>query len=639
MTFRSDIQRKILQILPPDVGVSKVEFEGPSIAIYVLNPKLVVSNTSYIRQLAKEIKKHVIVRGDPSIRAAKDDASRIIKNIIDKNYNNTVDEIYFEDITGDVYIYLRRPVRGRVELERIIFAETGWRPRIVVTALDMTEKLPREEVEYVKQVHKLTAKERLEFLRNLGLRIHRDLTFKDAYVTVTVMGSGFEVGRSALLVRTKESSILLDCGIKPGAPYDEPPYLDQLDIDRLDAVIVTHAHLDHIGFIPYLYKYGYRGPVYMLEPTKYLMEILLSDYLEICEREGKPLPYGKQDVETALYHTITLEYEDVTDVAPDVKLTQYNAGHEVGSTIVHLHIGNGLFNIVYTGDFKYENTRLLSAATSKFRRVDLLIMEGTYGGKNDVQKPRSESERELIEVIRKTVEHNGKVLIPAFSTGRAQEILLVLNEAFERKELPRVPTYVDGMILETLNVHLMFHDYLIRNVRELIYQGVNPFLSENIIPVKRPKRPDKRYEQVMEIIQGQPCIIIAPHGMLNGGPVLDYFINMASDERNALILVSYQAENTVGRRILQGERRVTIRYYGEDVSVDVNMKVFNIPGFSGHSDRRQLISYVRSVEPRPQKIIVVHGERSKLFSLASTIEINFKIPVVLPENLDTIRLV
>jgi len=472
------------------------------------------------------------------------------------------------------------------------------------------------------------------------MKIHREPIYKDSRVTVTGLGAQMEVGRSALLVRTKESTVLMDCGLKPSSSGDDAPLLDELDIDSVDAVTVSHAHMDHIGYIPFLYKYGYKGPVYMTEPTKYLMEILLNDYIEQMEMEGKVPPYSRQDLTTALYHTITLEYADhPTDISPDIKLMFYDAGHEVGSAVTHLHIGNGLYNIVYTGDFKYGPTRLLNPAHNRFKRVELLIMEGTYGGKEDIQPPRHESEKALIDWVNRTVEVGGKVLIPVFSTGRAQEILLVLNEAINNKQIPRLPIYVDGMILETLNVHMMFPDHLNRTLREMIYDGINPFLSEYVKPISRAKEPEKRKEQVMEIMQGPPAVILAPHGMLNGGPIMDYFVQAAEDERNTLLLVSYQGENTLGRRILQGERKVIVRHYSERLSIDIKMRVDYIPGFSGHSDRRQLISYVRNMEPKPQKIMLNHGEPSKIMNLALTLELQLKINTIVLNNLETVRLI
>ena len=641
-SLKDEMEKKIMEILPSEAKFSRVDFEGPNVIIYVMNPRYVMEHSEYIKTLAKELKKYIIIRGDPKVRIKEvDKLKRVITDMVTKSVgSNVIDDIVVDEPTGEVYVYLKKPVRERSKLEKEILAETGWKPWIIATALEMGAGLPRSDIDAVKQIQLATAKDRLEFLKRLGMRIHREPIYRDARITVTGLGAQMEVGRSAILVRTKESSILLDCGVKPSSSGDEAPLIDDLDIDALDAVVITHAHMDHIGYVPYLFKYGYKGPVYMTEPTKYLMEVLLTDYIEQAESEGRVPPYSRQDLAQALYHTITLNYADhPTDISPDTKLMLFDAGHEVGSAVVHLHIGNGLYNIIYTGDMKYGPTRLLNSAHNKFKRAELLIMESTYGGKEDIQPPRQESEQKLVELVGHTIEHDGKVLIPVFSTGRAQEILLVLNEAINNKQLPKVPIYVDGMVLETLNVHLMFPDYLNRTLRELIYDGVNPFLSEYVKPIERARDPEKRKVQVMDILQGPPAVILAPHGMLNGGPIMDYFVHAAEDERNLLLFVSYQAENTIGRRIQQGERKLTVRYYSDKVTLDVKMRVDSIPGFSGHSDRRQLLNYVRNMEPKPHRVMLVHGEPSKIMNLALTLELQLKIPTIFMNNGETMRLI
>jgi predicted metal-dependent RNase len=199
-----------------------------------------------------------------------------------------------------------------------------------------------------------------------------------------------------MLVETEESCVLMDCGISAGA--DRPLYAfpridtDEFDIDKLDAVIISHAHLDHCGFVPFLYKYGYDGPVYCSEPTAVLMTLLQLDYLDIFGKEGGHPPYDQKDVREVVMHTIPVKYGVVTDVAPDIKLTLHNAGHIIGSSIIHLHIGEGLTNVIFTGDFKFGRTMLLEPAACSFPRAETLIMESTYGGPDDIM-----SDRETVE--------------------------------------------------------------------------------------------------------------------------------------------------------------------------------------------------------------------------------------------------
>lgn len=627
------LESKIREILS-SVEVSKVEVEGPSICVYVKNPANLSGEE--VAELAKTLKKRIIVRGDPSVRLSKKEAEKVISSLA----SDLVERVYFEDV-GDVYVYLSKavPEKDFKKLAKEIFASTGWRAVIEMGVPSMM-KLPSKYIVDIRELYHKASDRRISMMRELGTRIHHEPIVKEGPITVMFLGASMEVGRSAILVDTTESRVLLDCGLKPSQYEEEFPLLDQIDLDSLDAVVISHAHMDHVGCLPYLYKYGYKGPVYMTDPTKYLTYILLTDYVELKEREGQIPPYTESDIESLMYRIVTLDYEEVTDIAPDIKLTLYDAGHEIGSALVHLHIGNGRYNILYTGDFKFGRTNLLNKAVNKFRRVEMLIMESTYGGRDDVQPPRIEAENTLVKTIAETVENNGKVLIPAFSTGRAQEILYILNREINKGNLKSVPIYVDGMIVETLNVYLMYPHFLNKEVADEIYGGINPFTSSGSIEViERAKRIEDRINQIARITQDErPGIIIAPHGMLNGGPVLDYFVHLAPDPANKLVFVSYQAENTLGRRILNGERDFVVRSISMgETKVSMRMGVVSIPGFSGHSDRRELMKYVETLEPRPRKVVLIHGEPSKIVSLATSIELKYKITTIIPRVGERIR--
>ena len=620
-----DIEYRVKSILS-GVEVTKVNFEGPSLCIYVKRPSEEVLDL--VGEVAKTFKKRVVVRADPTSRLSREKTRELIEE-----YLPDVD-IYFEE-NGDVYIYTTKPLREKEikTIARSIFIKTGWRVVIEGGLLD------KGEVASVRKIYHGAFSQRMQLMDNLARFIHLEPVVKDGPITVTFLGGAMEVGRSSILVSTTESNVLLDCGLKPGQYDEDFPALDLIDIDKLDAVVLTHAHMDHVGCLPLLYKYGYKGPVYMTDPTKYQTYILLTDYVELKEREGLQPIFSKADVEAVVYHTITLDYEEVTDIAPDIKLTFYDAGHEIGSAMAHLHIGNGRYNILYTGDFKYGKTRLLNRAVSKFKRVEMLIMESTYGGRDDLQPPRVEAENALAKYVSETVSQRGKVLIPAFSTGRGQEILYVLNKMIEGGSIPRVPIFVDGMIVETLNVYLMYPHYLNPEVAEEVYGGVNPFTtSGSVVIIDRAKRLEDRINQIAKITQSEePAVIIAPHGMVNGGPILDYFVQLAHDERNKIIFVSYQAEGTLGRRILNGERDFTVRSLVGEVKVEMKMGAVAIQGFSGHSDRRELMKYVEHIEPKPKKIVLVHGEPSKTISLATSIELKYKITTIIPKVGERIR--
>jgi len=231
-------------------------------------------------------------------------------------------------------------------------------------------------------------------------------------VRITTLGCCREVGRAAFIISTPETRVLVDCGDKPGAE-DEVPYLHVPEAlgsgaSSLDAVVLTHAHLDHSALIPILFKYGYDGPIYTTEPTRDLMGLLTLDYLDVAAKEGRSPPYESEMVREAIKHTVTLEYGDVTDIAPDIKLTLHNAGHILGSSIAHFHVGDGLYNVAFSGDIHYNDTRLFNGAVNDFPRVETLVLESTYGGRNDYQTDQADSERKLKQTLRNTLEDVGR---------------------------------------------------------------------------------------------------------------------------------------------------------------------------------------------------------------------------------------
>jgi Cft2 family RNA processing exonuclease len=397
--------------------------------------------------------------------------------------------------------------------------------------------------------------------------------------------------------------------------------------------IIVH----NCGMTPFLFKYGYEGPVYCTSPTQDLMTMLQIDYLEVARREGKVAPYGLKDIRKLIMHTIPLNYGEVTDIAPDVRLTLHNAGHILGSSIAHLHIGDGLYNLAYTGDFKYARSRLLEPATDRFPRLETLIMEATYGAPRDLMPSRKNSERQLVDYINRTLERGGKVLIPVLAVGRAQELLVVIDEYMRRGTLQEAPVFVDGMIIEATAIHTAHPEYLARELRDKIFhQGKNPFLAEYFTQVDGHQVRD-------EILEAGPCIILATSGMLTGGPSVEYFKQLAGDDRNSIIFVSYQVEGTLGRRIQKGRRQLPMRNSGDrrDV-VKVDLQIHTVEGFSGHSDRRQLVDYARRIQPKPERILTCHGEASKCINLASHLHRDIgqrrRLETRAIQNFETLRL-
>jgi KH/beta-lactamase-domain protein len=627
------IRETIVTHMPKEAEITRIEFEGPRLAIYVRNVGLLLEQSYVVTDIVNLLHKRVVIRSDPSIRLNENESERLIKGIVPSDADIT--EINFDPTLGEVIIEAKKPGlaigKDGSTLQEII-KTTSWRPRVL-----RAPPLPSKIITTTRHILHSESEERSRIFRDVGERIFRPRSTKTSSVFLTPLGGFHEVGRSAILVQTEESCVLLDCGINAGS--NEPTITfpridtDDFDIDKLDAVIISHAHLDHCGFVPFLYKYGYDGPVYCSEPTSVLMTLLQLDYLDVYSKEGGYAPYDQKDVRESVMHTIPVKYGVVTDVAPDIKLTLHNAGHILGSSIVHLHIGEGLHNIVYTGDFKFGRTMLLEPATCSFPRVETLIMESTYGGPEDAMSDRETVEGRLAKIVNETADKGGKILIPTPAVGRAQEIMLVLNAYMKNKLIKELPIFIEGMISEATAIHTAYPEYLVRDLREqILYKDINPFQSDYFTIVDHPSEREK-------IVAGQPAIILATSGMMEGGPAIDYFRYLAADERNTIMFVSYQVEGTLGNRLRNGVREVSLmNRNGKLEAYKVSLRVESVEGFSGHSDRNQLFGFLKRISPRPSRVVVGHGERRKTDLFAHQISRILKLRTAAPDVLEKLKL-
>ncbi len=626
------IKETIEEETPFAGAVTDIQFEGPKVVIYCDNLEPLVGDGKPVKELARKIQKRITLRPDSSIRLPVGEAKEKIEELVPEEAEIT--DINFIPPIGEVYIECVKPglaIGKGGELLRKILKEIRWTPKIV--------RKPPIESEIIRDIRRSvieTSEERQEILQRIGQRIHREPRDDDEWVRVTSLGGSREVGRSTNLLQTSESKVLMDCGVNVASEgQDAFPYLNapEIRLGELDAVIITHAHLDHSGFAPYLFKYGYEGPVYCTKPTRDLSVLLQLDYVDIARNEAKEIPYTKKNVQDFVKHTIPLGYGDVTDITPDMRLTLHNSGHILGASLAHLHIGEGLYNVVYTGDLKFEDTHLLSSAEYDFPRLEALIIDSTYGGGDNMQPSREDSEEQFLDTVKNTLNQGGKVIVPAFAVGRAQEIMLLLENAYSEEEIEEVTVHLDGMIWEATSIHTAYPEYLSQELQnKILHQEENPFLSEIFNQVKS----DDERER---IVSGGPCVILSTAGMMAGGPVLEYFRRLAPDPRNTLIFVGYQCEGSLGRRIQKGWREVPMRDdEGKRNVVQVNMDIETVEGFSAHSDRAQLIDFVRNASPKPKKVLCVHGESRRCIDLCSSLHKLFKIRTQAPKNLETIRL-
>jgi len=627
------IRETIIEHMPKDAEITRIEFEGPRLAIYVKNAALLAEQSYVVTEIVNLLHKRIVVRSDQSIRLPEREAEAYIRKLMPLEAE--ISSVNFDPSLGEVVIEAKKPgvaIGKEAAVLQQVIKDTKWRPRIL-----RAPPLHSKIIASTRHILHTESEERSRILRDVGERIFRPTFSKAGYVRLVTLGAFHEVGRAAMLIQAGASTVLLDCGINPGSQDPTQAYprfdTDEFDLEKLDAVVISHAHLDHCGILPFLFKYGYDGPIYCSEPTAVLMTLHQLDFLDVHSREGEHSPFDQKDVREVVTHTIPLRYNVVTDVAPDMKLTLHNAGHILGSSIVHLHIGEGLHNVVYSADFKFGRTMMLDPAMAQFPRAETLIIESTYGGPDDIMPDREGVEGRLVSIVNETVEKGGKVLIPVPAVGRAQEIMLVLDAYMRNGALRELPVYIEGMVNEATAIHTAYPEYLVRDIKDqILHKDANPFQSEYFHPVTHPS--DRE-----EIVAGGTCVIIATSGMLEGGPAIDYFRHLAPDPRNTLAYVSYQVEGTLGNRIKNGLKEVSLYAHdGKMEMVKVNMRVESIEGFSGHSDRNQLLAFVKRMMPKPTKIIVNHGERRKSDMFAQSVNRIFGIRTIVPDVLETIRL-
>ncbi|MGC9060599.1 MAG: beta-CASP ribonuclease aCPSF1 [Thermoplasmata archaeon] len=627
-----EVKAAIRNVISAEIDVSDVVMEGPSVVVYTKDMDKFVENPELVKQIAQTIRKRILVRPDPKIVKSQEVAEAEIRKCIPPDAE--IKDIFFDAETGEVTIEAGNPLKASGEnnsIENEIKKNTGWVPRIV-----RAPPIPSKTVEEIRKLLREYDSERKKFLSDVSAKICRLITKQDKWVRVTALGGFREVGRSASLLSTPESLILIDCGLETSSEGNGTPYFYIPEIKssfaEIDAIVVTHAHLDHSGLVPALYKFGYNGPVYCTPPTRDLMTLLQIDYIKVSQAEGKKPLYESKHVREMLKHTIVLKYGETTDISPDVRLTFHNAGHILGSAVAHFHIGEGFYNIAFSGDIKFERTWLFNQTATKFPRLETLVIEATYGGHKDTQPSREEASERLTQIIRETLTKGGKVIIPVFAVGRSQEVMIVLEEKMRIGDIPPVPVYLDGMIYEATGIHTTYPEYLNSQLRQLIIEsGENPFLS-NIF--QKVDSAEKRQSILGDV---ESCIVLATSGMMNGGPVMEYFREWAGDSKNMLIFVGYQGERTLGRKLQKGLKEITLNVKGQPREIKVEMGVETCEGFSGHSDRTQLLNYIGALEDRPEKVIVNHGEETKCIELASAIYKRYGIETKAPMNLETVR--
>jgi uncharacterized protein len=625
-----DILKNIQSNLPK--CIKSANFEGANIVLYTDDAEFFRQGEGQIKEVVNRIKKRIELRADNDILITSEEAEKSIREIIPKEAEIT--NIIFDVQRSIVVIEAKKPgmVIGKSgTILQEIKQKTLWTPQV-----QRSPAIPSKITENIREVLYENNNYRKKFLNSIGKKIYREWNPEkiEEWVRLSFLGAGREVGRSCLLLHTPVSKIILDCGINVAAQNrDRFPYFDapEFDINEIDAIVISHAHLDHCGLVPYLFKMGYRGPVYMTTPTRDIASLIALDFIGVAYKKAAAPLFSSKDIKEMVKHSICLDFNEVTDITPDVRLTFYNAGHALGSAMAHFNIGNGLHNLLYTGDMKFGKTRLLDAAITSFPRMETAIIESTYGSKNDILPPREEAEAALIDAIKKTIERKGKVLIPELGLGRAQETMLIIEDAFRQGLLPKVPIYIDGMIWDINGIHTAYPDFLSTSIRGQIFQDRNPFVSEIFNRVGST-------QERKQVVEGGPCIILATSGMLAGGASVEYFRELADNKKNSILFVCYQGVGSLGRQVQEGLKEVKMMSDGKEELVNINLEIHSLDGLTAHSGRNQLLAFINRCNPKPKRVIINHGEASKCLDLASTIYKLNRVETSAPRNLETLRI-
>lgn len=463
---------------------------------------------------------------------------------------------------------------------------------------------------------------------------------------VTFWGAAKTVTGSMHHVEAAGKRILLDCGLYQGRRQEafERNSRFPFPVSTIDAVILSHAHIDHSGNLPTLVSQGYRGPIYTTPATIDLCLAMLADSAfiqekdaEFCnrrreyrrqigrdDRECAPL-YSLEDAERTytLFRSAPLHQDH--EVAPGLRYRSYEAGHMLGSSSVVVEAEGQ--RLCFSGDVGRHGLPILRDPETPPPTVDYLIMESTYGDR--FHEPMSNAADKLADVINRTARRGGRVIVPAFAVGRTQQLVMLLHELIQDKRIPSIPMYVDSpLALNATEVFRKHPECYDEGAREFLTDGRDPF-GFGLLKYVREAQESKALNE----LRG-PFIVIAASGMCEAGRVLHHLRNNISDPRNTVLITGYQAENTLGRKIL--ERHAEVPIFGEPTRLRAEVDVLD--ELSGHADQGELIEWMRPLVPRIKKVFLVHGDPGQGAALSNAIHREFGLEAVQPSRGDSFEL-
>ncbi len=466
-------------------------------------------------------------------------------------------------------------------------------------------------------------------------------------MTIQFVGSAKTVTGSCFYVQNDETKFLVDCGAFQGGDELEKRNYEPFPFDpaEIDFVFLTHAHFDHCGRIPVLVKQGFKGRIVCTQPTRDLAKIILLDSANLqeeefkrwesntkkdgSERESRRPLFTEQDVEEAMRYFEVYPYGNAVNITKNCEFRMRDAGHILGSSIFEFWLTNSagrLRKLVFSGDLGQPGARIVSDP-DMIRDADYVVCESTYG--NRLHKDRNETVLELLSALQSAQKMGGNVLIPSFAIERTQEILYEINLFFENRLISNLPVYLDSpMASRATEIFRQYPDFYDEDAKRLIQKGDDPFDFPGLTKVEDS-------EESKRLVSKKGVVIIAGSGMCTGGRIVHHLKNNIENPATHIVIVGYQVEGTLGRRIVDGEK--VLRIMGEEYQN--NAKLYTLNGFSGHGDQRDLRYWIRGFGRTPRRLFLVHGDEKILNDFQENLmkqEIDGNVYV--PEHMETVNL-
>ena len=613
----------LLETFLKNKNISSFEIEEFSFKIDLFVPSFFALSKHFkeLFSLKKELQKKILIFQKNKILFVKEDCLFKINKLLVRSLIVDLEYLMEENL---LYLFFKQELdlKEQEKISLFIWEEYGYNLKFLKKVFSELNSFSNN-ISYLNSCFSF----RQNFFKDVFIQAQIDKTY--SWETLNFYGGSSEIGRSCYLFETETFAILVDVGVN-FSKTGKYPHFETLKekIKKICAVFITHAHMDHCGALPILISYGYKGPIYMTEPTRDLYLVLSNDYFSLVKNKDKP--FEVKHVLQSLQQIICIDFFFKVPIFKFFFGCFFPAGHIIGAAMLELEDSSKERRGLFSGDINLSETHLLEGGRETKNSLNWLVCESTYGGKIQAREDLEDFEKVILSSFKK-----GAVLIPVFSVGRAQELLFCLYKLLAKNKEFRdtAKIYVEGLIKETNNIHVLHSRFLKKKVsQEIFFDKETIFYSDKFVYVD--------YFSRNKILKTKNYIVLSTSGMMSGGPILQYLKEKMEGHENTLIFVGYQAKTTLGNFILQNlESRAKIKEF-LNLEKEFKMAVHSFSHFSGHSSHEELVTLVtKKLRFKPNaKVFFVHGDRAAGLSLKKEILKKKKIDIYIPKNLEVSRI-